>query len=59
MSKLTWIFAGVFSLMTMFAVATDLSSPEGFSDTPKIKKTKNVRERSVYVHGHRGFMHGK
>ncbi|MGM0599765.1 MAG: hypothetical protein ACQETH_08110 [Candidatus Rifleibacteriota bacterium] len=60
MSKLTWIFAGVFSVVSIFAVATDLSSPEGFSDTPKINKTRNVRERSVYVHGrHRGFMHGK
>ncbi|MDN5278294.1 MAG: hypothetical protein PWR01_2259 [Clostridiales bacterium] len=62
MSKLTLIFAAAFSALTMFAVATDYASPQGFSDTPKVNKTKNIRERSVFVRGgtgHRGFMHGK
>ena len=62
MSKLTLIFAGIFSAMTVFAIATDYMKPQGFSDTPKVNKTKNIRERSVYVRGgtgHRGFMHGK
>ncbi len=62
MNKLTLIFAGIFSAMTVFAIATDYMTPEGFSTTPKVNKTKNIRERSVYVRGgtgHRGFMHGK
>ncbi|MFZ5952683.1 MAG: hypothetical protein ACOYXC_18420 [Candidatus Rifleibacteriota bacterium] len=62
MSRLTMIFAGIFSALTVFAIATDFAVPQGFSTTPKVNKTKNVRERSVYVHGgtgHRGFMHGK
>jgi hypothetical protein len=60
MSKLTLIFAGVFTVITVFAIATDLASPAGYSTTPKINKTKNVRDRSVYVGGrHRGFRSGK
>lgn len=62
MSKLTLIFAGIFSAITIFAIATDFALPQGFSDTPKVNKTKNIREQSVYVRGgtgHRGFMHGK
>ena len=62
MSKLALIFAGIFSAMTVFAISTDYMTPEGFSGTPKVNKTKNIRERSVYVRGgtgHRGFMHGK
>ncbi|GAB4280338.1 MAG: hypothetical protein Kow0029_24840 [Candidatus Rifleibacteriota bacterium] len=62
MNKLSLIFAAVFSAVTVFAVATDYAKPQGFSDTPKVNKTRNIRERSVYVRGgtgHRGFMHGK
>lgn len=62
MSKLTLIFTLIFSAATVFAIATDYMKPEGFSSTPKINKTKNIRERSIYIHGgtgHRGFMHGK
>ncbi len=62
MSKLTLIFAGVFSALTVFAIATDLAYPKGFSTTPKVNKTKNVRNSSVGVVGgnrHRGFRYGK
>lgn len=60
MNKLALIFAGVFSLITVFAIATDYARPEGFNTTPSVTKDKNLRERSVYVRGsHRGFMHGK
>jgi hypothetical protein len=61
MNKLSLIFAAIFSAVTVLAVATDYMKPQGFSTTPKIKKTKNIRERSVYYRGarHRGFMHGK
>jgi len=62
MTKLTLVFAAAFSVLTVFAVATDFTSPQGFSSTTKVNKTKNIRERSVYVRGgtgHRGFMHGK
>ncbi|MDD3146436.1 MAG: hypothetical protein PHD82_03960 [Candidatus Riflebacteria bacterium] len=60
MNKMALMFAGVFCLVTVLAIATDFMRPEGFSTTPEIKKEKNVRERSVYMHGtHRGFMHGK
>lgn len=61
MNKLALIFAGVFSLITVFAIATDYARPEGFYTTPKVQKTKNIRERSVSFYGvrHRGYMHGK
>ncbi|GAB1354607.1 MAG TPA: hypothetical protein PLK28_01610 [Candidatus Rifleibacterium sp.] len=60
MNKLALMFAGIFSLITVLAIATDFMRPEGFSTTPQIRKEKNIRERSVYTHGgHRGFMHGK
>jgi len=60
MNKLALIFAGIFSIITVFAVATDYVRPEGFNTTPRVSKDKNLRERSVYVRGnHRGFMHGK
>lgn len=60
MNKLALIFAGVFSIITVFAVATDYAKPEGLRSTPRVTKDKNLRERSVYVRGsHRGFMHGK
>lgn len=60
MNKLALIFTGIFSLITVLAIATDYLHPEGFSTTPQIKKEKNIRERSVYIRGdHRGFMHGK
>jgi len=60
MNKMALIFAGIFSIITVFAVATDYAIPEGFNSTPKVTKDKNLRERSVYVRGsHRGFMHGK
>jgi len=61
MNQLALVFAGVFSLITVFAIATDYAKPEGFYTTPKVTKTKNIRERSVGVYGtrHRGYMHGK
>ena len=60
MNKMALMFAGIFSLITVLAIATDFMRPEGFSTTPQIRKEKNIRERSVYTHGgYRGFMHGK
>lgn len=62
MTKLTLIFAGVFSAFTVFAIATDIAAPKGFSTTPKVNKTKNVRNSSVGIIGgtrHRGFRYGK
>jgi hypothetical protein len=62
MNKLALIFAGIFTTLTVFAVATDFAKPQGFSETPRVNKTKNVRERSAIIGGrtgHRGFMHGK
>ena len=60
MNKLALLFAAVFSLITVFAIATDYMKPQGFYDTPQVNSDKNLRERSVYVRGtHRGFMHGK
>jgi hypothetical protein len=60
MNKLALIFAGIFSVITVLAVATDFARPEGFNTTPRVTKDKNLRERSVYIRGsHRGFMHGK
>lgn len=59
MSKLALIFASIFSVVTLMAITNDYAKPEGFSTTPKVTKQKNIRERSVHVHGHRGFMHGK
>ena len=60
MNRMVLMFAGVFTMVTVLAIATDYMRPEGYSTTPSVKKEKNIRERSVYMHGtHRGFMHGK
>ncbi len=60
MNKMVLMFAGVFSLVTVLAIATDFMRPEGYSTTPTVRKEKNIRERSVHIGGgHRGFMHGK
>lgn len=61
MTKLAILFSGIFALVTVYAVATDYRTPEGFYSTPKVKKVKNIRERSIGTAGrrHHGFMHGK
>jgi len=60
MNKMAFVFAAAFSLITVFAIATDYMQPHGFYDTPKVSADKNIRERSVSMRGtHRGFMHGK
>ena len=61
MTKLAMLFSGIFALITVYAVATDYGKPEGFYSTPRVKKVRNVRERSIGSAGmrHHGFMHGK
>ncbi len=61
MNKLALVFAGIFSAITVFAVATDYMKPQGFRSTPRVTRSKNIRERSVFVRGgaNRGFMRGK
>jgi hypothetical protein len=61
MNKISLIFAGIFCIVTVWAVAMDYTYPQGFNTTPQVKKVKNIRNGSIHVTGrrHTGFMHGK